>query len=244
MKAMFIYRSRRYVVLIEVIIAMTLTVALLTLLMGFYSQVERINIAAGKAQNKSFQKLYLSTRLADILPKTLASSDSKKDFIFYTPVNWDGVSQSGTPSLLFSFNNGVRLASEFSDHVIGKLYVDKNGALSLGMWPSFLRWNQAMLPPMKNEVLMENVEQFQIEFYVPPHRDRKIIWDNNKADIKASEALQLDNLGGWRTEWHQEYKELPVLIRLTLKVKTVEGPEEIVLVYPLPNSHLFIMYER
>lgn len=244
MKVVFFCHSRRYVVLIEVIIAMTLTIALLTLLMGFYSQVERTNLAAEKVQNKSFQKLYLSTRLAEILPKTLAASDSKKDFIFYTPANWDGVSLSNAPSLLFSFDNGVRLASEFSDHVIGKLYVDKDGAFSLGMWPSFLRWNDVTSPPMKNEVLMENVEQLQIEFYVPPQRDRKIIWEKNKAGIKASEDLQLDNLGGWRTEWLQEYKELPVLIRLTLKVKTAEGPEEIVLVYPLPNSHLFIMYER
>lgn len=236
--------KRRYFLLLEVLIALGLTMILLSTLMGFYLEISRINSALEKEQDASFRKLYLSSRLAAILPKAISASDKDKDFFFYSGMANDRFSKSGSQTLTFGFDNGIKLDPAFSYHVLGRIYVTEAKQLCLAVWPSPARWNDLTIPPIKQEVLFVGVENLSFEFYVPPYRDRKAILSNNKfkGTYKQNEFLKLDPMGEWKTEWQQEYDELPVLVKIILEMS---GPkaEPLTFIYPLPQSRLIIVYE-
>jgi len=227
--------------LIEVVIAMALTIMVLTLLLSFYSQVDRANTELEKEQDASFQKLFLANRLASVLPKIVSPNDKKGNFFFYTSLAAGGLVSDNTPTLVFTFDNGVKLDPSFSNYVLGRLYVDEKRRLCLAIMPSPPRWIETVNVPIKIEVLFENVDKMTMEFYIPPVKDRNIIWQNHKPSaIKQSQTLVMDVEGGWKTEWMQEYNELPVLIRLKLEI----SGKPLILVYPIPMSNLILVYDK
>jgi hypothetical protein len=233
--------------LVELLIAMALTMGILTLLLSVYDQIDRANIAIEKEQVRSFDRLYLSTRLSSILPKAIPYSPSEKanDYLFFT--SSIGANAIGTSSLLFSFDNGVKLDPLFSNHVIGCLYVNNHKQLCLATWPSQVHWDNLFAPPqMKNEILYNNVERLTFEFYIPPVKNREAILGKIKNNApQISEPLKQDLDGGWKNEWQQEYKALPAMVRLRLMIATPQGESvPLMLVYPLPMSPLIIVYDR
>lgn len=230
--------------LVELLIAMGLTMVILSMMLMFYDQIDRANSALEKEQNRSFKKLYLSTRLAAVMPKAISASDPDGDFFFFTTTSNDSFAKPGTPSLLFAFDNGVKLDQQFSNHVIGRLYVNKNDQFCLAIWPSPVRWNSSAPTPMKNEVLYDNVEDLSFEFYAPPAKDRRLILANTKPKILQKEQLLLEIDGTWKEEWQQEYKDLPALVKIHLTINSPQEKEELLLAYPLPMSHLIILYDR
>jgi hypothetical protein len=243
---------RRCFLLFEVLIAMSLVMLLLSTLMGFYIEINRVNAVMEREQEVSFKKLLLSTRLASILPQALAApkaaaikkvTDPGGDFFFYSSLANDPFTKGGTQTLTLSFDNGINLDPAFSYHVLGRLYVNAKDQFCLAMWPSPARWDDASIPPIKHEVLFENVEDLRFEFYVPPARERKMILSNNKSKgpIKEDVLLVLSASGEWRDNWLQDYKELPSLVRVILKLKNIEIP--LTFVYPLPQSRYIIVYE-
>ena len=235
--------SRRPMLLVELLIAMSLTMVILSMMLVFYDQVDRANSALEKEQNSSFRKLYLSTRLAAAIPKTISFNDQDKDFFFFTSSGIDSFAKSGTSSLIFAFDNGVKLDPLFSNHVIGRLYVNHKDQLCLATWPSSKRWKDD-IPPMKNEILYEHVDALSFEFFIPPAKDRQMILDKNKIKIPKNENIPLEMAGDWKKEWHQEYKDLPALMKILVGVHAPEGEQTIVLAYPLPKSHLIVLYDR
>lgn len=240
--------TKRYVVLLEVLIAMALTMGLLSFLFASYSQIEYVDAQIEKENEHSFRKLYLSARLAAILPKAISNSaNDSPDFFFGLTQDGGNPIKSGTPSLIFAFDNGVQLDAEFSKNVLGRLYVDESNRLCLAIWPGITRWQDPPDPPTKHEVLFENVEGIHFEFYVPPLGDRKMIWEKNERKITEGKGITFDIGGGWRSEWQPEYELLPPLIRITLtltsKMQNGEN-EKVILTYPLPMSPLFILYNQ
>lgn len=236
--------SRRMMLLVELLIAMILTMGILTIMMIFYDQVDRANSALEKEQNISFRKLYLSTRLAAVIPKAIGFNNSEKDAYFFTSNAIDTFAKPGSSSLVFAFDNGVKLDSIFSNHVIGRLYVNQKSQLCLAVWPSPKRWNNFSLPPMKNEILYDNVDSLSFNFFVPPAKDRQLILQNNQVTIAKNENVPMELDGDWKTEWEQEYKDLPAIIRINVDLLSKESEQPLVLVYPLPKSHLIILYDR
>ncbi|MBA3603376.1 MAG: hypothetical protein H0W50_07000 [Parachlamydiaceae bacterium] len=237
---------RRYVLLLEVLIAMVLTMVLLSVLLSFYLQINKVNAAQELEQEHSFGKLFLSTRLASIIPRVVPVNNPDKDYIFFSTLNNDSETKPGTPSLFFTFDNGVKLDPDFSNHVLGRLYLS-NGKLSLAIWPSTTRWSETEVPPIKNEVLFDGVEDLSFMFYLPPSRQRKIVLANRKTVFTETNLMKIETMGEWKTEWQQEYGDLPALVRIILAVKSKSKPgtlEPIVLTYPLPNSFEVIVYEQ
>lgn len=244
--------NKRCFVLLEVLIAMGLTIIILSALMGFYFEVSRINIALEKEQQVSFHKLYLTTRLSAILPKTVSPAEVEKDFFFYSSLSSDPFSLAGSQSLTFVYDNGVKLDPAFSNNVLARLYVNSDGELCLATWPSPRRWNEFNFPPVKHEVLFTGVENLAFEFYVPPYKDRKTILANTKGrgTYKQSDLLKLNPEGEWKQEWQQDYEELPALVRIVLRLKSdaKSSPdrkmqeEQLTFLFPLPNSRLIIVY--
>lgn len=231
-----IHKKRRLFTLLELLIAMTLTMLILSALAYFYRQFDAINQEMDVQQEELFKQLYLSTRLADILPKTTAPKSESDSFFFYTAP----AGTEGSPSLVFSYNNGIKLDPDFSQDVLGRLYIDKDKRLCLAVWPSVARWGDLHTPPMKSEILMEPVESLAFRFYIPPKKDRKKVWEQAKMDVKIAENFTSTEGGEWRTDWPASWEQLPAIIEITLV--TDKSSKPLILSYPLPNTNFMVVY--
>lgn len=221
-----IIHKKRFITLLEVIIAAMLTTILLTALTFFYRDMTTFNAELDKLHIVQFQQSYIQKRLSAILPKILASKPKQKDFYFFTgsPVN-------GSPSLVFTYDNGPCLDRDFAGHVLGRLFVDKNNALVLASWAAPSRWIEE--PSLKKEVLMGDVESLHFRFYVPPEHDLS----------KTGPGQHLEGItyNQWYEDWPSHLKELPAMVHIRIQQKGMDKPLEFA--YQLPNSNLVILYE-
>lgn len=161
------YIQKRYISLIELLVAMGLTIAILMTLTFFYRQVTEIEIEIDRTKAQNFNSRYIESRLSLILPKAVAAS--KKDFLFFS-IGDEGLTKPGSKSLLFTFDNNISLDKAFSNNNLARLYLDKNGNLMLAYWPSPLRWENGVTPPMKKELLFQGADNLSFEFYIAPAR--------------------------------------------------------------------------
>lgn len=229
-------KCRRYVTLLEVIIAMSLTLLILTTLTFFYRQIYMLGAELDVVQKKSFQLRFLENRFAYFLPRALSEKD--KDFVFFTAPAEVGLTQS--TSLIFTYDNEVDIDKPFANHVLGRLYVDPENHLVLAYWPSPKSWNGDPSPPLKKEVLMEGVSNIDFEFFIAPEKEFEL----PKLPEKDGEIpLEPEPKGEWRKgTWSIEYKQLPAMIRITL---TLLGSEEKqTFVFPFPHTKRPITYDK
>lgn len=217
--------TRREMTFLEVLIGLSLTLIILSTLFFFYRQVIEINTQVDKMQNKIFEKSYIEMHLAKVFSHTLAPSH--EHFYFFTS------SFGEEESLVFSYYNGAVLDKNFSNEVLGRLYVDKKGQLILATWPSPKRWKMGEIPPIKKEILMTQVTGLSFEFYVPPERE----WSRftkMKSFIRPA--------GEWHREWAKDYMQLPAMIKIHVSQKNENGPY--LFAFPLPYSGMVIVYEE
>lgn len=174
-----IKRFRRCFTLLELLISLALTVVLLSTLTYFYLQVSLLEKETEKVQKENFTLRYLETRLNKILPNSLAEHDIKKEFLFFTSGDLQGLLAPQNPSLVFLFDNGVSLDPKRANRVLGRLYLDRDRNLTLATWPLPSKWEkEANAPSVQREILMTQIESISFQFFVPPERDRKLIQDN------------------------------------------------------------------
>ncbi|MBS4167624.1 type II secretion system protein [Parachlamydia sp. AcF125] len=234
---------KSFATLLEVLIALILTALILTTLSFFYQQIDAMNRASERLQVESFFKRFLQYRLTQVLPKSFSSGGNKRSaFYFYTTSFAEGVFKSGTQSLVFGFDNGVNLDPAFASDVLGRLYVDGEGRLCLGMWPSPARWEEEEFPPMKKEVLFENVAMLKFQFFIPP--DKGTLKDVKEKPVSPDGRVNIHPSppGAWVDDWLQEYDQLPAIVRL---IMTLEGDREpLVYSFPLPNSKNPLIYDH
>ena len=233
------------VTLIEMIIAMALTIIILTTLTFFYRQVGEIDIETERVINQNFQKRYAETRLAEVLPRTISETDRDKDFVFMS-VGDDGLTKPGSQSLIFTFDNKICLDKKFSNHVIGRIFLDGSGNLTLAYWPSPKRWKGNELPPMKKEILLGGVDNLTFEFYVPPSRETEFEADKEKKGndtVKKNDKPSPEPKGAWSKQfWLAEYQQLPAMVRIYATMSKEAKP--IVFAFPLPNGKAHITYKQ
>lgn len=223
--------TRRYVLLLELLIAMALMSVLMIALMGYYGQIATLNREADQIRDETFQWRYLQNRLAYVLPRATAPSyratpkEKKNDFYFYTSDAENAYMQS--PSLVFTFDNGFVSDPMFSGPVLARLFLNK-GALRLAIWP-LPRCARQGNPPMLQEVLLENVESLSFDFYNPqpatgaPKPEKEIF-------PKPTEEPAI-NL--WTLFWSIGFRQLPAIV--TVKVKRKNDAEVKTFSFVLPN---------
>lgn len=230
---------KRHISLIEVLIGMVLTVLVLTTLLFFYQQINVISIDIDKVKKEHFQLRYVENRLSSILPRAINEKD-KKEFTFFS-LNDEGISLNGSQSLIFTFDNDVSRDSVFSNNVIGRLYLDKQGFLTLAYWPSPKRQEKGSPVPMKKEVLLEGVDSLDFEFFIPPEK-------LGEANLnKAHDNPSPEPKGGWRKQlWLKEFKKLPAMVKMNVGIKeTNDGKKEVLsFVFPLVNSVTPVIYDQ
>lgn len=230
--------------LIEVLISISLMALILTSLGYFFNEVNHLNRISEGLKQENFKLRYVEDRLMTVLPKSTAPNDPLKDFYFFTSSSTDGQFKPGSQSLIFTFDNGVNLVNpDFSNHVIGRLYLDKEGALNLTVLPSISRWKNEEGVSARREVLLENVEELNFEFFVPPDRERSFFQESQQLPPGLVQE-EIEQKGRWINEWRYGYYQLPALVKIHLKIQTRDGLKTKTLIFPLINSTKYIVYEK
>lgn len=227
---------KRHVTLLEVIIALALTVLILSTLTYFYQQVEMTGRAIDQIEEENFKWRFLENRLINMIPRTVSPSNKLKDFVFFT-ASEDSLTKQGNTSLIFTFESDVKLEKGFAFHAIGRLYLDKKDRLIFAYWPTPKWWKNDEAPLPKKEVLLEGVESLEFEFFIPPDKGKK---EKEPANSKEP-VLEPEPKGSWRKgTWLLDYKQPPALVKVIIKLKT--GEQKTFILYVL-KSKKPIVYE-
>ncbi len=246
--------DRRHMTMLETLIALSLTMMILSTLTYFYRQISSINSQVEKLQNESFLMRYVENRLAAILPNATSETDEKKDFFFFSTSSTLAFAMQGSPTLLFTYDNGVKLDKLFSNHVLGRIYLDNQGRLCLSTWPTPSRWVEGTNPPMKMEVLLEGVKELNFGFFVAPDRDWQLDKGTPKTPDKASAVknpatdqaapaavvVKPTPEGQWLQSWSYDYLQLPAMVRV--QITLLNGAQR-TFVFPLPKTQRQIVYK-
>lgn len=203
---------KRAFTLLEVLIAMVLTAGLLSFMLGVYLDAERSSAWWRSQEEKLLPERFMQRRLEDIF-RHLIEPDQKTSFFFATDSS-PGLFLPGTPSLIFSYNNGIVNDSNLSEDVLGRLFVDNNGQMTLITWPERSIWNLPGLQPFHREVLLSHVTDFKLSF------------------VRAPDPLN-DDEGGTSFEWTRERKELPMVIKMNVKANDNPVREYL---FPVPQT--------
>jgi hypothetical protein len=195
--------------------------------------VVNINRKMDQVENNAFKMLYVENRLMHVLPKIAPSSDNDIEFFFFSESDVSGVIKAGSQSLVFTFDNGVKLDKQMSCYVIGRLYLDLTGRFILATWPVPKRWSDIESVPMKKEILMENIDSLEFRFFVPPERgkDPQKGWPPGEA-------------GHWISFWPMDIGMAPPLMKVIL-TRTVNGNKEtLAYAFHIPNSPQPIIFDH
>lgn len=238
-------KAKRFITLLELLIAMALTSLILTVLFYFYRDISWLNQEMEKSQEAAFKRSYLQNRLADVLPSAVSPRTAEDDFYFFLSHEHGGILKAGNPSLVFTYNFGANRDPQFANHVLGRLYLDVNNNLALATLPSPARWSPVIPLKIKNEILLEDVESLSFSFYVPPEKERSQIGGKApKGGLRKGKSAMIDlqPKDAWHQDWKFEYHQLPAMVKIVLKVKNKEEP--LTFVFPLPLSEFIIVYDR
>lgn len=209
---------RRFISLLEILIAMMLVGVVISSSLFFYSYVIQVGQATEDSERANFSVRYLQNRLSYLFTHLI--SPQKKMQFFFTVHPVQGIFKQGTSGLVVSFDNGITLDEKFSGDVFGLLYVDNNSYLRLTTWPNRKNWKEEELPPLHDEFLLDKVDSLSFEFYVAPVKDLVLIPFT------------------WVTEWKKEYKALPGAIKILLSRDGIP----IQLTFPIPTDEATIIY--
>lgn len=242
--------SRRFQTLLEMLIAMVLTILILTTLTFFYQQITMTGVEINSIEQENFQLRFIENRLSNILTKAVAKNNKLKDFVFFTATEDYGITKLGSTSLIFTFNNGVKLDKIYSNHVIGRLYLDPKDRLILAYWPTPKWWSNHEAPSPKIEILREGVESLSFEFFIPPDKgetepapskaqDKK----NQNTNDNEEPVLEPEPKGQWRQgSWLLSYQQLPAMVKVIITLSDAKEKQEFI--FPLTNYKKNIVYDQ
>lgn len=204
---LFLYTKRKFT-LIEVLIALGLTLMLVSSLLFTYFQAIEATIFSERKVSEYLERRYLQKRLSEVF-RNLIFPDQTKNF-FFTSEGEISAFLPHTPTLTFSYNNGVNLDYQLSNEVLGRLYVDNKGNLSLLTWIERDKWEETSAVPHHIEKLMSGIKKLDFEFFST--QPEKKTWQKNK--------------------WSIEEKELPGAIKLII---TTTKDKELRFIFTVPH---------
>lgn len=234
---------KRYITLIEVLIAMSLVSILLTSLFGVYSYLYQIHNEINRQATANTRLLFAQYRLASILPKTeeIITIDKKKTALPF--IITEQISQYNEgKNLIFVFDNGVDGDPDFSTELLARLYLNSKGELILITWPWRLDPNLGPVPSRK-EIILEGISELDFAVYSPPPPPTEIeergagIWHS----LWPTEAPIVEE-----EDKEEKITPLPSILKilLTFKPKASEEPLTLTFSYVLPGSSNHIIYTQ
>lgn len=211
-------KRRSFMTLLETLIAVSLLSVLLVIVFGFFRELSVLTQMSEKVQKESFQLRYVETRLAFIFERIVNEKANDRTFYFYNqPPNRNF---SNSPSLVFTFDNEVRLNPHLSGDVLARLFVDLDHRLCLVTWPLHMEQPHQY---MQEEVLMENVVSLTFDFYAAPEKitNKKATNPGNQQSTEQKDTQP--ERDKWQTEWPKTHQQMPSIIKLELQI--AKNPE-------------------
>ncbi len=237
--------TARYITLLELMIALSLALIILSALTYFYQQMTLTGAVLERTQKENFQIRNLENRLGTVLTRTISSTDPSNHFHFFTSSDAGGLFMPGSSSLVFTFDNCVQSNKEMSYHVIGRLFLDRDGQLILATWPVESRWIEGMPIPVSHQVLLENVSALSFRFFIPPKKGKTE--EEKPAPTPSGETVQTifpqDDRGLWISDWSMQYRQLPAIVQIIFTKQLEYGERTFIFSYPLPNTLQPIIYD-
>ncbi len=124
--------KKRYVTLIELLVALALASIMFSMLFGYYYQLKKMELKLEYKREDIQEWRSFQARLSNIFlrlktQKGNIQNKEHSEHLFFT--------ERDTNNLVFTYNNGSSLNPVFSNTVLAKLYIDEEGTLSLIRWP-------------------------------------------------------------------------------------------------------------
>jgi type II secretory pathway component PulJ len=219
MRRVFFRQKKSFMTLLETLIAVSLLSMLLVFVFGYFRQLAELSRMADQTQKESFQMRYLESRLAFVFERIVNESTSARKFYFYTQPAQAEFSTS--PSLIFTFDNGVRGNPTFSGDVLGRLYVDLDHRLCFAIWPLFISEPHQYL---QEEVLFTDVAKISYFFYAAPERVK------DEKEITSGQTNDPEKKNPERDKWHEDewaitFEQMPSIMKIIVHV--AKNPEEL-----------------
>lgn len=209
-------QKKRTAILLELLIALSLTAMLLTFLFSFLVESSKIEKKLDQARMAITARGHLQTRLQSILSSV---SHHSLEASLYT----DTFDKEKQPSLVAYFDNGIDPDPAFSGAVLGRLFLDESHNLSLAIWP--LDKNKAHL--WRNEILMSGIESYEFAF----------LGRNSAPEQKKKEKIEpINGAFAWRSLWAKSESRVPSMIRLTLQEERAKEPLRFAFILPQPDG--------
>lgn len=191
-------KRKRLFTLLEVVIAAGLAILLLSILLGAYFQAATVVEVYSRQEEALFLERYLQHRLEEVF-RSIPKIDQRENF-FFSASSEEAL--RGSSTLVFSYDNGVLADPALSGPVLGRLYVDLEGNLTLLTWPERREWSEEKLPPFHREVLVREVKKISYQFFHIPQ--------------EGSPSKEID----WLPDWPKDLKYRPGAIRLAVERAT------------------------
>lgn len=188
-------------ILLELLIALSLTAVLLTFLFSFFVQNAKIESKLETARTCISNRGYLQTRLQTIFTSL---DQGSLQSCFYTKTD-------KTFSLMLQFDQGIDPDPQFSGILLGQLFLDEEKNLRFTTRPLDIENQTAW----RSEILFPKIKDFEFEFLGP----------NTPPESGSRETIKLINPNlVWRSEWPKKIGSIPSMIRLTLYEKDFKEP--------------------
>ncbi len=216
------HQKKRSFILLEMLIALSLTAILLTFLFSFFVESARIEKKLDIARMEINHRSHLQTRLQAVFS---ALDYDPLGFALYT----QKISREKGMSLIVVFDQGVDPEPAYSGTILGRLFIDADKNLCLATWPLDLPKNG----PWRQEILLPHIEDFEWEFL---------------GKISATEHAKKEKIRpitpthGWRTAWSKTHQEPPSIIRLTVWEEKQKEPLRFAFILPVLEP--FVTYQE
>lgn len=207
-------------ILLEILIALSLTAILLTFLFSFFVESAKIEKKLDQARMATSARTHLQTRLQNILSSI---SIGVADGSLYTKQ----FEKEKFPSLVTIFDNGIDPDPAYSGSITGRIYLDEEKNLCLATWPLDENKNR----PWRKEILLSHIDGFEFEFL-----GKKSATEHGKKEKIKPITPNL----AWRTAWPKTPEEVPSIIRLSVQQKK----QNLYFAFLLPSSEPFVTYEE
>ncbi|MBF8263884.1 MAG: hypothetical protein HW387_1549 [Parachlamydiales bacterium] len=213
-------RTKRAAILLEMIIALGLTAILLSVLFRFFAGSVRMDQKVDTARTQLYQRQHFQMRMATILNSMVprSSMSPPKGSSFYTV-------DEKMPGFITIFDNGIDPDPLYSGPILGKVFLDLNGNLTLALWP--LEKQEKNI--YRTEILLSNVQKIRFQFLA-----KKSLQHTDSKAIPINSTLE------WRTNWPQNCWDIPSMIRLIID----QNNQETGFAFALPSIEPIITYHE
>lgn len=224
---------KRPLTLIETLISFALTSVLVVAAFSILRGVDHVTRKQEQFSHDLVRYDLVRHRLEAIFQSPMKGNAEDNTFLCYTEGKEDVVGDS----LVLSYQNDGSRFPPFAHVVVSRLYLDREGNLSLVTWP-YGKHKTADI--MRKEVLQTGVAEIDFHFYVEPPPPGLPVDPPEQA--AAGEKRDPHPKDAWHTTWLEAYERLPAMVGITLTYRETERKEWYI--FPLAEKGVHPFYPK